>query len=237
MDFDDFVSQGQEYAQKKEFQLAIDAFERAKELNRDPDNAGILENMIDGYKKAIVFQQQASQAALNEARQRAEVMGYNVEDVDKVIAEYKEAFGRSPNDNWVKNSLASAYYIRAVTFTAKRDHARAIADYSDAININRDYPLAFNKRGQEYLDNCDFDRAIADFNEMGRFNQDDSQYKNMVNNLLADAYMKRGQSNDMKGDYDSAIQDFEKVLQFNPDNNTARELIKMAQAEKAGKVS
>jgi tetratricopeptide (TPR) repeat protein len=145
MDFDDFVSQGQKYVQKREFQLAIDAFEKAKELNRNPDNAGILENMIDGYKKAIIFQQQASQTAVNEARQRAEVMGYKVEDVDKVIAEYKEELKR------VKNSLASAYYIRAVIFTSKRDHARAIADYSDAINLNRDYPLAFNKRGQEYF--------------------------------------------------------------------------------------
>jgi tetratricopeptide (TPR) repeat protein len=229
MDCGDYVSQGQEFARKGDYQSAVEAFEKARELNRNPDNAGLLEEMIDGLKRAISFQQQESQAAVNEAKHRAEIMGIQVEDVDKVIAEYTEALNCSPNDDSLKNSLANVYYIRGVTCTSKRDHARAIADYNEAIKLNQNYPFAFNKRGQEYLDNGDFDQAIADFEALRRFNWDE----NKVNDLLARAYMERGIAYDRKGDYTHAIPDFEKVLQFNPDNNTARELLEMAQAEKA----
>jgi tetratricopeptide (TPR) repeat protein len=226
MDFNDYASRGFEFFQKNEFKPALENFKAA--LGLMPDNQDI-QGVIRMLEESIRSQQQESQAAINEAKHRANVMGIQVEDVDKAIAEYTEALKRSPNGDSVKNSLANVYYIRGVTFTSKRDHARAIADYNEAIKFNPNYPLAFNKRGQEYLDNGDFDKAIADFEALKRFNRDE----NKVNDLLANAYMKRGIAYDQKGDYTRAIPDFEKVLRLSPDNSTARELLQMAQAEKA----
>jgi len=223
MNFNDYCGQGFAAFQKKDFNSALENFKAAYNINPNPEIQGLI-SMIES---AIHFQEQELQAAANEAKQRAEIMGIQVEDVDQAIVKYTETLKNNPNDDSAKNNLASAYYIRGVTFTSKREHARAIADYSEAIKYNKDYPLAFNKRGQEYKANGDFDKAIADFEELKRLNWDN----NKVNDFLADAYMERGQSYDMKGDHAHAISDFEMVLKYRPDDGTARELLEMAKAE------
>jgi tetratricopeptide (TPR) repeat protein len=226
MDFNDYVSRGIAFFQKNEIEPALENLKAALELK--PDNSEIREfvRMAEQMNSAKM---QASQHLENEAKQRAETMGIKIEDIDRVITEYTEALNHSPNDASAKNSLANAYYIRGLTFTSRRDNARAIADYSEAIKYQPDYLLAFDKRGQSYLGNGDFDSAIADFEELKRFNHDN----NKVDSLLAGAYMKRGIEYDKKKDYARAISDFENVLQFKPDDNTARELLEMAKAEVA----
>jgi len=225
MDFNDYCNQGFALFQKKEYKLAIENFKTAYKLNPNPEIQGLI-SMIEN---ALSFQEQEYQAAANEARHRAEVMGIKVEDVDKAIAEYADALKKNPNDDSAKSSLASVYYIRGVTFTSKGEHDKAIADYSEAIKYEPNYPHALNKRGQEYSANCDFNKAIADFEELLRLEPN----HNAAKGFLSGAYLGRGAAYDKNGDYARAIPDFKKVLELEPDNNTARELLEMAKAEMA----
>jgi len=226
MNFNDYVGQGFAFYQKKDCVNALKSFKEAEKLNRDNPEVRELIRMLEGE---IGLKEQTSQEALNEAIQRAKNMGIEIENVNKVIAEYTGAFNRNQNDASAKSNLATAHYIRGLTFTSKGDHVRAIADYSDAIKYMPNYPLAFNKRGHAHLDNGDFDKAIADYEELIRLNPD----YNMAKSSLANAYIERGMSYDKKGDYDRAISDYEKGLKLNPNDNTTRELLEMAKAEKA----
>jgi tetratricopeptide (TPR) repeat protein len=225
MDINDYINQGTAFFQQGKIGPAIESFEAALKLQ--PGNAD-LRQMVEMLKMQNANSAREDQASVNEAKHRAEILGIAVTDVDKAIAEFTEALKRNPNDDSAKNSLASAYYIRGLTFTAKREHARAVEDYSEAIKNQPDYPLAFNKRGWANLEMGNYDQAIKDFEKVIQFNPDDAQAKKN----LARAYMKRGIAYDQKGDYDHAIPDFEMVLKFEPDNNTARELLQMAKANK-----
>jgi len=219
------ITKGIDAFKRKRFDESIEAFQEAYNLVNDQE----ILNLIDMAKNAKSFQEQEYQAAANEAKHRAEVLGIKVEDVDKAIAEYADALKNNPNDDSAKSNLASAYYIRGVKFTSKGEHDKAIADYSETIKYNPNYFHALNKRGQEYTANCDFDKAIADFEELLRLQPNNDTAKD----FLAGAYLGRGAEYDKKGDYARAIPDFEKVLKLEPNNDTARELLQMAKAEMA----
>jgi len=224
MTFDDYARQGIGFFQNQEFEKALESFKAAQNLN--PGNQDI-QQFIMMAEAQLSFKAQAYQAAANEAKSRAEVMGIKVEDVDKAIAENAEALKRSPNDDSIKGSLANFYYIRGLTFTSKGERAKAIADYSEAIKNNPNYPHAISKRGQEYMENSDFDKAIADFEELIRISPD----YNMAKDMLGNVYMKRGMMHYQKQDCANAIPDFEKALQLKPDNPDIREILEMAKAE------
>jgi len=219
------MAKGIEAFKRKKYDEAIEAFQEVYNLA----NSQEILNLIDMAKNAKSMLEQEYQAAANEAKQRANVMGIKVEDVDKVIAEYADALKNNPDDDSAKSSLASAYYISGLNFTSKGEHDKAIADYSNAIKYEPNYPLAFNKRGQEYSANCDFAKAIADFEELLRLDPN----HNAAKGFLSGAYLGRGAAYDKNGYYARAIPDFEKVLELDPDNNTARELLEMAKAEMA----
>jgi tetratricopeptide (TPR) repeat protein len=221
LDFNEYVSRGMAFFQEKKVGPALENFEAALKLQ--PGNADIRQ-LVEMLRKMAGMTSNAAQASADEAKNRAEAMG--ITDVEKAIAEYTESLKSNPNDASVKSSLASAYYIRGLTFTSKAEHARAIEDYSEAIKNNPDYPLAFNKRGWANLETGNYDKAIEDFEKVLQFNPNDAQSK--LN--LASTYRKRGIAYDQKGDYARAIPDFEMVLKLKPDDNTARELLEMAKA-------
>jgi len=224
MDFNDYVNKGIACIQKKEYGPALENLKAA--LNLKPDNQEI-QNIIKMAEGIANAEAQASQSLANEAKQRAASMG--ITDVDKAIAEYTETLTCNPNDASVKSALSIAYYIRGLTSSSKGEHAKAIADYNDAIKHEPNFPHAINKRGQAHLDNGDFDKAIVDFEELIRL---DPNY-NMAKDKLADAYCDRGMAYDRKGDYASAIPDFKKSLEFKPDDKTVRELLERAEAKLA----
>jgi tetratricopeptide (TPR) repeat protein len=224
MEFNDYVGRGFAHFQKKEYGQALENFKAAQKLK--PDNPEVKE-LIKMTEQAVGIEGKAAQSAENEARQRAQAMGIKVEEVDQAIEDYTKALKLNPNDAWIKSSLAIAYYIRGVAFASKGEHARAIDDYSCAIKYEPNYTYAFNKRCQAYSDVGDFDKAIADCEEMRRLAPDYNISQ------LPSVYKDRAIAHYEKGDYARAIPDFEKVLEFDPNNNTARELLEMAKAEKA----
>jgi tetratricopeptide (TPR) repeat protein len=221
MDFNECVGRGMAFFQEKKLGPALENFEKALELQ--PGNADIRQ-LVEMLKQMTSMASNAAQVSADEARHRAELMG--ITDVDQAIAEYTELLKSNPNDASTKNRLASAYYIRGLTFTSKGEHDRSIEDYNEAIKNNPDYPLAFNKRGHANLETGNYDQAIKDFEKVVQFKPDDAPPKQN----LANAYKERAIAYDQKKDYARAIPDFEMVLKFNPDDNAARELLEMAKA-------
>jgi Tfp pilus assembly protein PilF len=232
MDFNEFVNRGTTFAQEGKFGPAIENFKAALEFQ--PGNTEIPQ-IIEMLEQQASLASGAARASADEAKSRAEVMRtlWGITDVDKAIPEYTEALKRNPNDATAKSILASAYYIRGLTFTSKGEFARAIEDYSEAIKYEPDYPLAFNKRGWANLEIENYDEAIKDFKKLIEFRPNDAEPKQN----LANAYSSRAIAYDKKGDYAHAIPDFEMVLTFKPDDSTTRELLEMAKAAMAKKLT
>jgi len=227
MDFNDYVNQGVAFFQQGKIAPALENFEAALKLQ--PGNAEIRQ-MVEMMKMQMNHASSARQAIENEARERTEFLKttYGITDIDRAITEYTQALKNNPNDASAKNILATAYYIRGLTFDSKGEDARAIEAYNEAINNYPEYTLAINKRGLANCNTGNYDQAIKDFEKVIQLKPDDAQPKRH----LANAYMKRGIEYDKKGDSSHAAADFEMVLKFNPDDSTARELLEMAKAEK-----
>ena len=242
MDFNEYVSRGMSFFQEGKLGQALENFEAA--LNIQPGNAD-LRQMVEMIKMQANLASNAQQALVDEAKHRTEALkeiaalgGRTVpDDIDEAIAEY-ETLKRNPNDTDAKQILANAYYIRGLMFMSKGEYAKAVEDYSKAIDNEPDYPFAFNKRGQAYLEMGKakheikyYDKAIEDFKKVfEEFKPNDAQAKQN----LANAYMQCGIAYDQKGDSANAAKNFEKVLTYRPDDNTARELLQMAKAANAG---
>jgi tetratricopeptide (TPR) repeat protein len=104
-------------------------------------------------------------------------------------------------------NLAIAYYNRGHAYTAKDglagDYERAIADYSEAIQLDPKYALAFYQRGLAYSAKADNDRAIADYSEVIRLNPKSGL-----------AFYQRGIAYSDKGDKNRAMADFSEALRL-----------------------
>ena len=60
---------------------------------------------------------------------------------------------------------AKAYYNRGLAYSEKRDHDKAIADFTAAIRLDPKYAKAYYSRGAAYSEKSDHDKAEADFAE------------------------------------------------------------------------
>src|SRR4029077_16859301 len=66
---------------------------------------------------------------------------------------------------WKGHNQALNYGNRGNAYSAKGDHDRAIADYTQVINLDPKSAIAYNNRGLAYRAKGDLDRAIADYNQ------------------------------------------------------------------------
>jgi tetratricopeptide (TPR) repeat protein len=132
-------------------------------------------------------------------------------------------------------NLARRYYNRGVSYSAKDDNDRAIADYSEAIRLDPTlYPPRIN-RGLIYFDKDDYGRAITDFSEAIRldpkqalafFNRGyvyavqgdttraiaDLSEAIRLDSSYAKSFLWRGYVNSILGNYDAAASDLGRVL-------------------------
>ncbi len=98
-------------------------------------------------------------------------------------------------------SYVGAYGSRAVVYTAQREYDKALADYTQAIQLDGQLAPAYNNRGIVYALQGDFDKALADFNQALQ-----------IDSNFATAYTNRGVVSAVKGDYDGAISDLEHAI-------------------------
>jgi tetratricopeptide (TPR) repeat protein len=132
-------------------------------------------------------------------------------------------------------NLARRYYNRGVSYSAKEDNDRAIADYTEAIRLDPAlYPPLIN-RGLAYFDKNDYGRAITDFSEAIRLNPKQAlgffnrgyvyAIQGNTDRAIADlneairldssytkSFLWRGYVNSILGNYDAAASDLGRVL-------------------------
>ena len=253
--FDALISKGREAYEEREYDKAIKVFEEALDLAEEhfPDYIQEISNQINYAKQAKYFEEKSNEAAANEAEQWASAFGAKVEDFEGIIADKNDLLRDNPAG---KDAIAMAYYICGLALMSKGKHDKAIEYFSNAIDYEPDsirfyqerppevfqerYKAMFNglppsnyagtlalqKRALEYNYIKDFDKAIADFERLIKF--DLSAYVSLSN-----TYMNRGIANYKKKEHGRAIDDFEEALDKNRDNNTARQLLEMVKAEKA----
>jgi tetratricopeptide (TPR) repeat protein len=112
----------------------------------------------------------------------------------KVIAEWIKAIEAE--------SKAGTYFQ-----THEDYYSKAIADYTKALRLNSLKPKSlvsiYQNRGNFYVDRREYDKAIADYDEViGLFPND------------ANIFYSRGIAHDSKGDYDQAIADYTEAIRL-----------------------
>lgn len=137
-----------------------------------------------------------------------------------------------------KQDRAVALYNRARAYRAGGDNAKALGDYSAAIQLLPDFAIAFQNRGVVYNAQGDIERAIADYSEAIRlepklavaYNNRGVAYKGKgetqkaIKDLTAAisldespwAYNNRGDVYFRIGDWTAAINDYSRALALNP---------------------
>jgi tetratricopeptide (TPR) repeat protein len=105
------------------------------------------------------------------------------------------------------------YLIRAVTYVAKGDLDKAIADYDQAIGLNPKGAVAFQaylNRGLALSVKHEYDRAIADLDQALKLDPKSAM-----------VYASRGSTYEEKGDYARALAEYDQALKISPNNEVA----------------
>lgn len=123
--------------------------------------------------------------------------------------------------------LARQYMYRGVEQGLKKDYDLALADYGEALRIDKKYSDAFFNRCVLYNVKEDYDRALADCSQAVKFGPSpnaraatsDGRLEN--DRARSDYYSERGFAYLKKNDYDRAILDLDNAIRLNPDNGRA----------------
>lgn len=100
---------------------------------------------------------------------------------------------------------------RGIAHRQEGDFEKAIADFEEAIGINRENAHAWYQRALTWGHMGEYQRAINDFNRAITLDRD-----------YAEAYADRGYAQFCLGDYGSAVRDFESAIHLNPNDDLAR---------------
>lgn len=99
-----------------------------------------------------------------------------------------------------KEDLVAALAHRGAAYAARRDHSRAIADFSEAIRLRPSQPSLHLRRAGAWLARGALDKALADYNAALRLDP-----------LDAKALLGRAQAWEAKGDKEKAKADYRAV--------------------------
>jgi tetratricopeptide (TPR) repeat protein len=98
-----------------------------------------------------------------------------------------------------------AYSYRGYAWNAKKDYAKALADYNEAIRLDPNDVQAYNNRGYLWFDKKDYDKALADYDEAIRL---DPTRAIVYNNLGGLWFAKK--------DYAKALADYNEAIRLDP---------------------
>lgn len=120
-----------------------------------------------------------------------------------------------------ENPLSRAYYNRALAKSYLKEYAAAIEDYTTAIALKPNFPMAYNNRGADKNELKDYNGAVNDYTKAI---EQDSFY--------ARAYYNRGIVYINLRQYEKAITDFSKALVLKPEYKEAEKNKAIAEQRK-----
>jgi PQQ-dependent catabolism-associated CXXCW motif protein len=210
-----YLARGMDYAEKKQYDNAVDDFTKA--ISLDPGNADAYvrralayaskdayDAAMTDFDKAYALKKSPEVEAMRRDPKFAAgyiARGKALHDEKKyapAIEEYEKAIQLAP-DNF------DAYYNRAVTYYTTKNYVRAIEDYDRAIALNPKSILAHNGRGNAYYSKGDYDHAISSYGQAIALNPKEK----ILHSNRAGAYVK-------KGDFDRAILDYNSAIAIDP---------------------
>jgi tetratricopeptide (TPR) repeat protein len=194
-----------------------------------------VDRAFNDYTEAIRIYPKAVGSLLN----RAQI--YNQRhDYDRAIVDANQAFEGDLSDY----GKQVGYGERGEAYQAKGDNDRAIADYTDSIQLDANNKVAFTARGSAYLAKGELDRAIADYDQVialdpkyaiAYYNRSlayrakrdldrviaDCSQAIALYPKYADAYLNRGYAYQTKGEVDRAITDYDQKIALDPKDRNA----------------
>ena len=237
-DAESYNLRGVLYDSRGQFDLAIEAYNKAIELkpnfveaynNRGNAYSGKNDygRAVDDFNTAIQLNPQLAEAYNNRG-----AAYYDKANYDLAISDFNKAIELKPD-------YAKAYNNRGVAYQAESDYDRAIEDHNKVIQLDSHLVEAYNSRGIAYCYKGECDRAIVDinkaiklkpnyaeaYNSRGIAYQAESDYDRAIedhnkaiqlDSQLAEAYNSRGIAYCYKGDYDRAIVDINKAIKLKP---------------------
>jgi tetratricopeptide (TPR) repeat protein len=106
------------------------------------------------------------------------------------------------------SAYATFYYLRGLDYDSKDEHDKAIACYTEAIELDPEYAMYYYCRGDAYDSKGEYDKAIADYTKAIEL---EPEYAHIY-------YKARAHTYESKGEYDKAIADYTKIIELKPEN-------------------
>ncbi len=209
-------NRGNAYADKKEYDKAIEDYSEAIRL--DPKYAAAYTNRgttwqdkkeydkaVADYDRAILIDPKYALAFYDRGNAY-----YTTKEYDKAIEDYSEAIRLDPKD-------ADAYVNRGVAYFDKEEYDKAIEDYSEAIRLDPNNRLQapplddpknaalFTRRGTAYANKKEYDKAVADYDRAI-----------LIDPKYALAFYDRGNAYYTTKEYDKAIEDYSEAIRLDP---------------------
>jgi len=173
-----YNNRGISYADKEEYERAIQDFNKAIELNPGLvaayNNRGLAYRNTEKDKRAIKDFNKAIELnpAYTKAYYNRGLAYYYKEEYERAIQDFNKAIELNPG-------LVEPYINRGTAYADKGEYGRAIKNYDKAIELNPFLPEAFYNRGAAYADKGNKKEAIKSYKKYVRLVP--SKYKKQKN--------------------------------------------------------
>ena len=195
---EDFDELGRNKAKERDFEGAIENFDRAIKLNPDYANAynnrakvrhelGDDAGAIEDYEKAILLNPKSSDFHKN----RGIIYG-KLDDIEKALKDFTQAIELNPDD-------AFAWTHRGDVYLLELDYLQgALKDYTQAARLNPNNAIIFYNLGVIRFRLGNKEKALEDYTQAIHLQRD-----------LAQAYQNRGIVHYELGDSQRTLEDFQ----------------------------
>jgi tetratricopeptide (TPR) repeat protein len=200
----DWFDKGEAFLQSNNLHAAIDAYDKAIELNPQfveaYNNRGVAygklgshQQAFDDFNKAIELNPINSMGYFNRGTAYGELG-----NPQQAINDFNKAIELNPR-------FVEAYNNRGAAYGKLGNYQQAITDHNKALELNPTSAEAYNNRGRDYGALGNHQQALNDFNKGIELNPKDAW-----------AYTSRGYAYYKLGNNQQAISDYNKAIELNP---------------------